>query len=45
MATVSNSRVLRVISLLLIMVLFCPFVCAKVIYVDDDANGANDGTT
>ena len=24
--------------------LFCPFACGKVIYVDDDANGANDGS-
>ena len=38
MATVSNSRVLRVIPLLLIMALFCPVARVKVIYVDDDAN-------
>ncbi len=45
MKTASNSRVLRVIPLLLIVVLFCPLTYGKVIYVDDDAVGANDGTS
>ena len=36
MATASNSRVLRIIPLILIVVLFCPFVHGKVIQVDDD---------
>ncbi|MGB2862046.1 MAG: hypothetical protein WBC05_01865 [Sedimentisphaerales bacterium] len=34
-----------VIPLPLIMALFCPFAYAKVIYVDDDANVANDGSS
>jgi hypothetical protein len=45
MTTASNSRVLRVIPLLLIVVMFCPFARAKVIYMDDDANVANDGSS
>jgi len=45
MKTTSNSRVLRTISLLLIAVLFCPLIYGKVIYVDDDAVGTNDGTS
>ena len=36
MKTASNSRVLRTIPLILIVVLFCPFVHGKVIQVDDD---------
>ena len=44
MTTPRNSRVLRIIPLLLIMALFCPFARAKVIYVDDDTNVANDGS-
>jgi hypothetical protein len=31
--------------LVLIVVLFCPFTYGKVIYVDDDVAGANDGTS
>jgi predicted outer membrane repeat protein len=45
MATASNSRVLRTVPLLLIVALFCPFTYSKVIYVDDDATGANNGTS
>ena len=44
MATVSDSRVLWTIPVLLIVVLFCPFTYGNVIYVDDDAAGANNGT-
>ncbi|MFC1635813.1 LamG-like jellyroll fold domain-containing protein [Planctomycetota bacterium] len=44
MATASNSRVLRTIPLILIVVLFCPFAHGKVIYVDHDATGAHDGS-
>jgi predicted outer membrane repeat protein len=44
MITVINSRVLRTTCLLLITILLCPFACGKVIYVDDDATGLNDGT-
>jgi len=40
-----NSRVLRTIPLVLITVLLCPIVYGKVIHVDDDAVGANDGTS
>jgi hypothetical protein len=40
-----NSQILRTIPLLLIAVLFCPLTYGNVIYVDDDAVGANDGTS
>jgi hypothetical protein len=40
-----NLRVLRTITLVLIIILLCPFVYGKVIYVDDDAFGLNDGTS
>ena len=45
MMTARDSRFLRTIPLLLIVVLFCQFACGKIIYVDDDAAGANDGTS
>jgi parallel beta-helix repeat protein len=45
MTMVINSRIHRIIPLLLIIALLCPFTDGKVIYVDDDANGANDGTS
>jgi len=38
------SRVWRTIPIILIVVLFCPIADSQVIYVDDDAAGANDGT-
>src|SRR4030042_2471429 len=41
----SNSRILRTMHLILIIVLFCPFSHAKIIYVDDNAAGSNDGTS
>ncbi|MCP4258998.1 MAG: hypothetical protein GY774_16055 [Planctomycetes bacterium] len=40
-----NSRIRKSIPLILIAILFCPVVYGKVIYVDDDAAGANDGTS
>jgi len=40
----SYLRVWRLITLLLIVVILCPFTHGKVIYVDDDAVGLNDGT-
>jgi len=56
MIAVIKSRVLRTISLMLIVVLFCPFAHAKLIHVDDDGQAdfdniqaaidvANDGDT
>jgi hypothetical protein len=45
MTTASNSRISRAIPVLLIAIFFCPFTCGKVVYVDDDAAGANDGTS
>ena len=45
MLELRNSRVLQIIPLILIFVLFCPVTYGKVIYVDDDAPGANDGTS
>jgi len=44
MIELRKSRVLLIIPLILIFVLLCPFTYGKVIYVDDDATGANDGT-
>ncbi|MHC4583470.1 MAG: right-handed parallel beta-helix repeat-containing protein, partial [Planctomycetota bacterium] len=40
-----NSRVMRAIPIVLIAILFCPLASGKTIYVDDDAIGANDGTS
>jgi hypothetical protein len=45
MAFVINSRVSQIIPLTLIIVLFSPFTYAKVIYVDGDAMGTNNGTS
>ncbi len=45
MTAARNSRVLRTIPLLLIVVLFCPLTYGKVIYPNDDATGANNGTS
>jgi predicted outer membrane repeat protein len=44
-AFVINSRILRTISLLLILVLFCPAASGKIIYVDDNAPGTKDGAS
>ncbi|MHC4205556.1 MAG: hypothetical protein ACYSTT_12960, partial [Planctomycetota bacterium] len=40
-----NSRVWRIIHLLLIIVLLCSSADGRIIYVDDDAAGANDGSS
>ncbi|MCP4610888.1 MAG: hypothetical protein GY845_19445 [Planctomycetes bacterium] len=40
-----NLRILRAIPLVLLAILLCPFAYGKVIYVDDDAIGANDGSS
>ncbi|MGD2095401.1 MAG: right-handed parallel beta-helix repeat-containing protein [Phycisphaerales bacterium] len=40
-----NSRIFRIAHLMLIIILLCSFACGKVIYVDDDTAGANDGTS
>ena len=45
MASFRNSRVLRILHLLLIFLLLCSVTYGKIIYVDDDAAGANDGTS
>ena len=45
MTVARDSQVLRTIPLILIVVLFCPFVYGKGIYVDHDAAGANDGSS
>ena len=45
MTMASNLRVWRIIPLLLIVAIFCPFACGKIIYVDDDAIGTNDGSS
>ena len=45
MKEVITSRILRTVPLLLIVVLFCPFAYGKVIFVDDDAAGVDDGTS
>jgi hypothetical protein len=44
MTEIENSQILRIIPLMLVVVSLCPFSYGKVIYVDDDATGANDGT-
>jgi hypothetical protein len=45
MATEINSRILATINLMLIAVLFCPSAYSRTVYVDDDAAGANNGTS
>jgi hypothetical protein len=45
MSTARNSRALRTSPLVLITLLLCSFAYGKVIHVDDDATGANDGTS
>ena len=45
MITVNNSQVLQTILILFIIVLVCPFTYGNVIYVDNDAVGANDGSS
>ncbi|MFH1719365.1 MAG: GLUG motif-containing protein, partial [Planctomycetota bacterium] len=38
-------RILRVVTFVLVTAMLCPPAAGKVIYVDDDAAGANDGTS
>ena len=45
MAGSETSRVWQTIPLILIVTLSCPIANSKVIYVDDDAVGANNGTS
>jgi parallel beta-helix repeat protein len=45
MSDTRKSRVLWTISLTFIVVFFCPFTYGKVIYVNDDATWADDGTS
>ena len=40
-----DSRIFRAIFLLLIPAVLCSLAYSKVIYVDDDAAGANEGTS
>ena len=44
MTGASNLKILRIIPLVLIVLLLCSITYGKVIYVDDDATGANKGT-
>jgi hypothetical protein len=43
MTVVKNLRILRKLNFILITLIFCPNVLGKVIYVDDDVAGVNDG--
>ena len=45
MTTEVNSRFSQISHLLLFVVILCPFASGKIIYVDDDAIGNNDGTS
>ena len=45
MAAAKNSRVLRIIPLMFSVALFCPLTYGKIIHVNDDATGANNGTS
>jgi hypothetical protein len=45
MTGASNLKILRISPLVLILMLLCSFTYGKVIYVDDDAAGANDGSS
>lgn len=40
----ARNSIIRTISFILIMVLLCPFAYGRIIYVDDDATGANVGS-
>jgi predicted outer membrane repeat protein len=44
MVSLINRRLLRIIFFVLVLAIFCPFTSGKIIYVDDDVTGANDGT-
>jgi len=45
MAEIKNPRILGTITLILISVILCPISHGKIIYVDDDAIGANNGSS
>ena len=45
MVAARNSQIIQAILFMLIVMLFCPFADGKIIYVDDDAAGADDGTS
>ena len=45
MSHTRSSRIFQAVTVILIIVFFCPFTYGKVIYVDDDAVEANDGTS
>ena len=45
MSGVRNTRIFRAIFLLLIPAVLCSLAYSKIIYVDDDADGANEGTS
>lgn len=45
MICIRNPRIWQIIPLTIVFVLFCPFAYGKLIYVDDDATGANNGTS
>jgi len=44
-AEIKNTRILRTIPFLLIVVLVCSYAHGNIIYVDDDAAGTNDGSS
>ncbi|MHC4327732.1 MAG: hypothetical protein ACYSWW_06380 [Planctomycetota bacterium] len=45
MTTARDSRLLRLSFPTLVFMLFCSLAQGKIIYVDDGATGANDGTS
>ena len=45
MTAAGLTRVFRTIPLMFIVVFFCPFAYGRVIYVDDNAAGVNDGSS
>ena len=45
MASLINKRLLWIIFFILVLTMFCPFTSGKIIYVDDDTAGTNDGTS
>ena len=45
MTAARNSRILWTVPFMLIVAVLCPFTYGKIIYVHDDATGANDGSS